>query len=83
MKSEIIHGFLKGIQKLPNRGLRKGVRNVSFIHHSHDGPPPTLLLPRPPVKAINEEILNQVVLMGFDRETSRSALLANDIHKFS
>eukprot|EP00026_Physarum_polycephalum_P003632 Phypoly_transcript_03645.p1 GENE.Phypoly_transcript_03645~~Phypoly_transcript_03645.p1 ORF type:complete len:738 (+),score=143.90 Phypoly_transcript_03645:152-2365(+) len=62
-----------------NRATLDEVRNHPWISEGCDGPPPTLLSARPPVKAINEEILNQVVLMGFDRETARSAILANEI----
>lgn len=54
------------------------VRSHAWINEGYDAPPICLLPPRPPVSKINEEILNQVVLIGFDREVSRAAILANE-----
>lgn len=62
-----------------NRATLAEVRLHPWISEGYDAPPPCMLVPRLPVKSINEEILNQVVLIGFDREESRAAILANDI----
>jgi MAP/microtubule affinity-regulating kinase len=61
-----------------NRATLADVRSHPWINEGYDGPPTCLLPPRPPVSKINEEILNQVVLIGFDREVSRAAILANE-----
>lgn len=77
----------KGVKDLMNkmivadpkqRATLADVRSHTWINEGYDGPPTCLLPPRPPVSKINEEILNQVVLIGFDREVSRAAILANE-----
>lgn len=60
-----------------NRATLGEVRNHPWICEGYDGPPVCLLPPRPPVSSINEEILNQVVLIGYERESARAAILAN------
>lgn len=60
------------------RATLSEVRTHPWINEGFDAPPTCLLPPRPPVSKINEEILNQVVLIGFDREVSRAAILANE-----
>ena len=61
-----------------NRATLSEVRNHPWICEGYDGPPTCLLAPRQLVSTINEEILNQVVLIGYDRESSRASILANE-----
>lgn len=61
-----------------NRATLAEVRNHPWISEGYDCPPTCLLPPRPPVEEINEEILNQVVLIGYDRESARASILGND-----
>lgn len=62
-----------------NRATLADVRSHPWINEGYNELPACLLPPRPPVSKINEEILNQLVLIGFDREVSRAAILANEI----
>jgi len=61
-----------------NRATLGEVRNHPWICEGYDSPPVCLLPPRPPVSSINEEILTQVVLIGYDREAARASILANE-----
>lgn len=77
----------KGVKDLMNRMIvadpnhratLQEVRHHPWICEGYDGPPTCLVAPRLHVTSVNEEILNQVVLIGYDRESSRAAILANE-----
>lgn len=61
-----------------NRATLAEVRNHPWLSEGYDSPPICLLPARQPVGFINEEILNQVVLIGYNRENARAAILANE-----
>eukprot|EP01111_Echinosteliopsis_oligospora_P000632 TRINITY_DN1070_c0_g1_i1.p1 TRINITY_DN1070_c0_g1~~TRINITY_DN1070_c0_g1_i1.p1 ORF type:complete len:749 (+),score=253.74 TRINITY_DN1070_c0_g1_i1:425-2671(+) len=55
------------------------VRNHPWLCEEYDGPPPCLLPPRPPVEKVNDTILQQLVLLGYNKDAAKASILANNI----
>lgn len=62
-----------------DRATLSEIRNHPWVNEGYSGPPPCLVHEFPPLTTVNEEILVQLVKIGFeDSEHLRSRLLSNE-----
>jgi len=55
------------------------IRKHSWINEGHDGPPPTMLTVRPPVLDVRDDIIEQLVGLGFkNEEETKKQILDNE-----